>query len=164
MNEKLKKYLDEKKDEELSLVNAEKKRKLIGLGLYDKVYSPDNKYSDEYHFEEWDKETSQTKYYKKAPIEITDEEFELLKKYSNSTAKELFNKENTISKILSAIAWITFIFGFIAGIVAGASTFEYSEIFSWSLAFTWWCSSFISGMIFLGFAEIINLLEDIKNK
>ena len=70
--------------------------------MYEKVYSPENEYSAEYPFSEWDSVSSTTKYFKKLAYEITDEEYEEVKKYLKTS--------------------------------------------------------------FLGFTEIIKLLEDIKNK
>ena len=66
------------------------------------------------------------------------------------------------------MAWIIFIGGLIAGIVLGNVDVSYSyytyKEFSFAIALTYWAISFISGMVFLGFAEIIQLLSDIKEK
>lgn len=69
------KYAEKKKYEE------EKQKTLLELGLFEKVYSPDNKQSEEFSSFEWDRTSSTNKYYKKVPIEITDEEYQEVKKY-----------------------------------------------------------------------------------
>ena len=168
MNEKLKEFLDAKKDAEKKAYEEKKKDTLIELGLFEKVYSENNAYSIEYPWSEWDSENSINKYYKKIPMEITDEEYEEVKKYSK---KPVILGENPIATALTVIAWILFIGGFIAGIALGTVEVErgyyytYTDTeFSFAVAFVYWCASLISGTMFLGFAEIIKLLTDIKNK
>lgn len=169
MNEKLTKFLDKKRKEELDKLRREKTNNLIELGLYDKVYSPDNAYSDEYELYEWDSENNIGKYYKIVPIEITDDEYQEVKKYQkNEQSKE----KNVIASALVASAWFVFIGGFIAGIMFGNGE-VYKEVygeyivdteFSIGIAFVYWGVCFISGIMFLGFAEIIKLLDAIKKK
>ena len=77
-------------------------------------------------------------------------------------------KENGVAKALQLIGTIIYFSGFIAGIAFGqveVMGYYYTHTeFSWSLAFMWWIASAISGTMFLGFAEIINLLTAIKYK
>lgn len=77
---------------------------------------------------------------------------------------------NTVAIVLRVIAWITYIGGFIAGIILAQVEIpsEYSFLdpttaFSWTIALTYWAGSLISGTIFLGFAEIIDLLQGALN-
>ncbi len=168
MNEKLKNFLDAKKDSETKNYEETKQKTLLDLGLYEKIYSPDNKYSEEFYLAEWDSTTQASKYYKKVPIEITDEEYQEVKKYSK---KEVAPENNSVAVALTIIAWLIFIGGFIAGIVLGTVEVEkgyyytYTDTeFSFAIAFVYWCVSLISGTMFLGFAEIIKLLDAIKRK
>ena len=168
MNEKLKEFLDAKKEAEQKKYEEEKQKTLIELGLFEKVYSPDNNYSEEFSSCEWDSANSTNKYYKKVTVEITDEEYQEVKKYSK---KEETTENNPIATALTVIAWIVFIGGFIAGIALGTVEVErgyyytYTDTeFSFAIAFGYWCVSLISGTMFLGFAEIIKLLNDIKRK
>ncbi len=166
MNEKLKRFLDIKKEEERKKYEDEKERILIELGLYEKVYSPDNSYNEEYYFSEWDSANSINRYYKKVPVEITDEEYFELKKYSKKEEPPI---NNPIFTALTAIAWIIFIGGFIAGIALGMVEVEighyYTDTeFSFAIALVYWGISLISGTMVLGFAEIIKLLDAIKKK
>ena len=135
-----------------------KAKLLINEGLYHVVYSPDNVQSSEYPFEEYDATSGSMKHYKKVPMNVTNDEFEQIKKYS--TIDE--TPKNAISITLTVIAYIIFISGFIYGIYIGSE--YYVDEFSFSLAFISWIITLISGMTFLGFAEIIKLLEAIKNK
>lgn len=74
-------------------------------------------------------------------------------------------QKNTMSSVLTVIAWITFIGGFISGIVLARDSYSHTDaVFSFTVALTYWAVSFISGIFILGFAEIIKLLNDIKNK
>lgn len=168
MNEKLKNFLDAKKDSETKNYEKTKQKTLLDLGLYEKIYSPDNKYSEEFCLSEWDRITQASKYYKKVPIEITDEEYQEVKKYSK---KEVATGNNSVAVALTIIAWVIFIGGFIAGIALGMVEVEkgyyytYTDTeFSFAIAFVYWCVSLISGTMFLGFAEIIKLLDAIKRK
>ncbi len=168
MNEKLKEFLDAKKVAEKKKYEEEKQKTEIELGLYEKVYSPDNNYGGEFSSSEWDNATSTYKFYKKVPVEITDEEYQEVKKYSK---KENTTGNNPIATALTVIAWIVFIGGFIAGIALGTVEVErgyhytYTDTeFSFAVAFVYWCVSLICGTIFLGFAEIIKLLDAIKKK
>jgi len=65
---------------------------------------------------------------------------------------------NQIASVLKAIAWITFLLGFIAGIIIAI----YAETIVAGLLY--WFAAFISGIIFLGFAEIIDLLQRLVDK
>ena len=120
---------------------------------------PDNVQSSEYPFEEYDATSgSYETFTKQVPMNVTNDEFEQIKKYS--TIDE--TPKNAISITLTVIAYIIFISGFIYGIYIGSE--YYVDEFSFSLAFISWIITLISGMTFLGFAEIIKLLEAIKNK
>ena len=134
MNEKLKAFFETKKEEELKKqdeLNKKqeevKKKTLIDLGLFEKVYSPDNKQSDEFSCYEWDSINSTNKYYKKVPVEVTDEEYEEIKKYSKQTEDIIhnnFNRYNYVAISLTVIAYVIFIVGFIAGILFGITDVE----------------------------------------
>lgn len=126
--------------------------------------------SYEFYLPVWDEINLMTKYYKKVPIEITDEEYLELKKYAKKEVKSASdNSANSVASVLKVIAWLVMICGFVAGIILGnvevtkGTYYIYTTTeFSFAVAFTYWCGAFISGMIFLGFSESIQLLSDIK--
>lgn len=81
--------------------------------------------------------------------------------------------ENAVGKALKTFAWATIIVGFILGIVMAEVEVPYESIlfgydtrteFSWTIALTYWSDAFLAGLIFLGFAEIIILLQKIVDK
>ena len=146
MHEKVAQFLNEQKE-------LEKKEVLLELGLYEIEYSPTRTRSSEYPYYDLDSERK-ARYYKITYFDISDEEFEKIKKYYKPEPKFGISK-NPICKILTAIAIITYIAAFIAGCC-------FAEEILISLIF--WISGFISGSMFLGFAEIIKLLDNIKNK
>ena len=76
MHEKLKEYFGKAEEKENKLTAQE----LISAGLYEKEYSEKNEYSHEYPDSEWDEENKKQKYFKKVPIQLTDEECEKFKK------------------------------------------------------------------------------------
>ena len=79
--------------------------------------------------------------------------------------------ENKTSKKLKVIGVLTIIFGIIGSLICGAAfpsiTYEYSyyrgydiqETYNWGLVLICAISSFISGLCFIGFSEIIALLQ-----
>ena len=61
---------------------------------------------------------------------------------------------------MRVIGIIVYIFGFIASFFLGVD--RYGDISA--MVIVWWIVFFIIGTFYWGFAEIIQLLEDIKNK
>ena len=86
--------------------------------------------------------------------------------YSN----DIQTGQNAIAGLLRVIAWITFIGGFFAGIALANVEIPYTYIsgsyteFSFPLALAYWAGFFVSGTVFLGFAEIIQLLQQLIDK
>ena len=77
MHELVQQFLN-KKEEELQAKKERKKAVLLNeLGLYEKEYSSESTYSQEYPFSEYDSETQTNKWYKRNPIQITDDEYEI---------------------------------------------------------------------------------------
>ncbi|WNF38794.1 hypothetical protein RJD24_10380 [Bacillaceae bacterium IKA-2] len=76
-----------------------------------------------------------------------------------------FKRENTISMVLFVIGIIYIFLGFILGLALGVEG-TFGQRF-WSVTFTWWTIGFVSGMTFIGFSDIIELLHqsnDLKRK
>ena len=154
MNSLIENYI-EKKEKEKAEKRLEAKKELAAkLGIFEKEYSPNNEYSEKYPEYEFDNETQSSKYYKKIPVEITEEEYQALLKYQSD---EDNSKSNTVSTVFRVLGSITFVVTAIAAIVIGSSG---STVEAISMAIT----GFVSGMVYIGFAEIIQLLNDIKNK
>ncbi len=90
----------------------------------------------------------------------------------NYNYKENYNtnmastESNKMAKILRVIAVIEIICGFIVGGVLGDSfgVGYYGYEFNWGLCIGIIVASFINGIFILGFAEVIQLLQDIKDK
>ena len=78
-------------------------------------------------------------------------------------------KENTIGLIIISLGTFILIFGIILSIVAGIvfplKNFSYNdaiiieESYNWVIALIGSMASFITGICFIGFGEIINLLQ-----
>ena len=138
----------------------------------------------EYPCVENDKKLNVPLRYKKVPVKVTDEEYEEIlanmgakpmtvaltdeerEKLVNGIKSQTNNKyipddENNIAKLLMIIAVTTYIGGFILGLIFGYDEYDDFDVF---MALIYWSSAFISGTMFLGFAEIITLLTAIKNK
>lgn len=88
----------------------------------------------------------------------------VLPEEKKSTQKsDAISNENTVGGILKAIGILILIIGTIGSIVI-ASTGSYRHEFSFTGFILPEIGTIVSGMMILGFAEIIQLLEDIKNK
>ena len=119
MDAKVKAFLESKKQEKILDNEKNKAETLISLGLYEKVYLPEGVESEEYVFSEWDNNESIFKYYKKVPVVVTNEEYNEILKYANETKRETTTSKNSIAIVLTVIAWVIFVIGFIMGIVFG---------------------------------------------
>lgn len=150
MNEKVQAFLDAKRQEELVKKQAEKDKLLVDLGLAEKEYSPNGSWSAEYP--EYDRETKSS--YKLKAIAVTDEEFAEIKKAAGENTNSA--SSNGIAATLTVIAWITYIAGFIAGVAS-------MEMLQGFVLFIW-LAAFLSGTMYLGFAEMIKLLTQIRDK
>lgn len=73
------------------------------------------------------------------------------------------NSNNKMASILRVIAIIEIVCGFILGGILG-DTFEIGYDYNLGLCIGIIVASFISGIFILGFAEVIQLLQDIKDK
>ena len=147
MNEKLKQFLDAKKEEEEKKYQDEKKKTLIKLGLSERVYAKEGEDLSSFPVSEYDPEMEAYRFYRDQAIDITDEEYEQLKMYLKSTTK---SKTSPVAMTIRALAIVVLIGGVIFSAVYDIPTF------SWS--------SFVYAMMTLGFAEIIQLLHEINNK
>lgn len=157
MHELLNAFISKKENELKEKKEQEKNGLLLSKGLFEKVYSEDNTYDSEYCYSDW--KDGKSYYYKKVPIEITDNEYEKLKELCEPS--EIKEENATLATILKVIAWLIFIGGFIAGLIFGEEAGYYE--FSFAVALIYWVVSFISGIFILGFAKIIELLNTIKN-
>jgi hypothetical protein len=70
------------------------------------------------------------------------------------------NNENTVGKILKVIGGIIIVVGIIFGLIIGSRAGRFGLIPSVYIIVT----TFVSGMLFIGFAEIIKLLHEINLK
>lgn len=167
MNKIVQEFINKKKAEIENNKNKEKRELLMDLGICEKEYSQSSAWSEEYPDYEYDQETKEGRYFKKIPINITDEEYEEILKYCKQSDNTTpVNKENKVAKVLTGIAYAIFIIGAILGFVMGYTKdiLDDTYSFSFAVAIAWWGVSFIGGMFMLGFAEIIKLLNAIKNK
>lgn len=149
--------------------NSRKAKILISEGYYTKVYSPDNRKSEFYPETEWNSVSGIPKYYKKVPVNVTDEEFKIIEEHYESSDKD--SASNPVAKALQIIAYSVYVLGVIMGFVIGnyELSFElinpyYENDFSLLVALVCWIVFFVVGTTFLGFSEVIRLLQDIKTK
>lgn len=195
------KYIESMKKEQ----KLNRDKKLVELGLYRKETATQKDYDI------FTEDCGVLKYYKKVPIEVTDEEYEEICKYSKvattTNTTNIAAKENIVSTIFFRIALVIWILGVIGSVFIArqpASTANYlnsietyettdlydlydtddtddsyylddtnntddsdntsETVFSWTIFIIGILTTFVSGMIFWGISEIINLLQKIYNK
>lgn len=138
---------------------SERDEILIEAGLYDKIYMPEtdavNPYKNEslkydYPESEYDEKKGRTVYYRKQAIKVTDEEYEAI-------LRCISGDKNLLADIITWGAYIVFAIGFIVGIPIGTSSGFATTLMVWLIAG-------ISGISLLWFAEVLKLLQDIKNR
>ena len=166
MHKAIEEYILKQQNKQREELEKEKADFLISKGLFEKVYSQKEEYDPEFPLSEWDEQTKKYKEYKEVPIEITDEEYQLLLDVTKPASKK--KTTNGVATALAVFAWIIFIGGFIGGISAGNQAGSlasyYRNTFSLETAAIVWAVSLVAGLFTLGFSEIIKLLNDIKNK
>lgn len=98
------------------------------------------------------------RHYKKVPVKLTDEEYQAIAKYVKSK-KEITeqNQSSFASTSLRVIGVTTLIIGILSGLIIMAD----EEVFTGFIVLV---SSFISEVMLIGFAEIIELLMAIRDK
>ena len=74
-----------------------------------------------------------------------------------------YTENNKMAMILRVVADAEIVCGFIVGAILG-DTFEIGYDYNWGLCIGIVVAGFISGIFILGFAEVIQLLQDIKSK
>ena len=158
MNERLQEYLNKKAEEKRAKYESERDANLIAAGLFEKRFSPTGKAEDpEYPFSQWNKTENRMMYYKKVAIVVTDEEYEeFLKAGPVKTAVVEEESKNAVASTLFGIAVTIYILMGLVGLIAMIANF----VMGLGVMF----GGFISGSVFLGFAEIIKQLQKINDK
>ncbi len=167
MDKTVESYIREKEAKITNTAEKEKRDFLISQGLYKKVYVdiPEGVEPPEDVEWEYDSTLDIYKFYRNDPLPVTDEEYRKMLELNNQ-GKSSSNK-NAVGSTLTVIAWVIYLAGFILGIIMGAAIpdiYNYDSEFNISLAMSYWAQAFIHGTLILGFAEMIKLLHDIKNK
>ena len=154
-------YLNRKRQEE----ENKEARKIVDFmfeeGLYTKEYhNGDSNTINKYPF----LDKAENKRYRKVPISLTDEELKEINILMQEKEKKEAGRKNIAEPDDgNTVAAILRILGFIIlciGIVAGFIRLEESS----DIAMTCWVVGILSGALFIGFSEVIKLLQEIRNK
>ncbi len=134
MDAKVKEFLDAAKAKE----KKERDNHLISLGLIDEGKTQ-REYSQNYGagFYQWDEEKKMYYNDKAVPVEVTDEEYEEIKKYSSKNAVESVELDNGAESFLKVINIIVLIIGIIATVgllIAAANSYRGGGVYVLSAA------------------------------
>jgi hypothetical protein len=147
VKEKVQEYLRKSKEQEL-----------IRRGLKQRKYYKTEELTPEL-MDTLDFDDKKSQYYEIGACDVTDEEYREILKVPIAQ----IDSKSSLPYIFFVISAILFLGGLIVGIkVAIPKTFL--DSFNWQLAMIIWFSSFITGIIFIGFGKIIELLDEINNK
>ena len=164
MNERVQAYIEQQEAKQTAENKREKEEILIKLGLVEKKYAPDDQNREGYPYVDVINGTPRR--YKNVPIEISDEDFQKVKalydkqflsrkmppRIRSHVSSDGYEEKDPIAVALTVVASIIFIIGFFAGIALGSNS-------SFVLTILYWVLSGITGLMFLGFARIIKLLN-----
>ena len=153
MHEKVEQYILKKEKELEAKRLKERDDFLRKLRLYEKIYSEKNEASDEFPEWDWD-ENGHKRFYKYQIIEVTDEEYEKICALTDVQEEKTIGS-NGVATALKAIAIVVYILAFIVGLMSVSNPF---------MMLTIWVAYFVVGTLFLGFAEIVRLLNVIAQK
>lgn len=138
----LKEFLDKKQAEQRKEFESERDQLLVSLGLvkFEKEYSPSGKQTGPYV--KYDEEAKNYYYVKhKTPIEVTDEEYEQIKKYAlTQKPKKLqtLQKSNEVDgtewglKLVNGVFWVLAIIGFVIVIYLASGALFDDEAFRYA--------------------------------
>ncbi|NLB62262.1 MAG: hypothetical protein GX802_07620 [Clostridiales bacterium] len=152
MNPKVEEYINRKRKEVVDRQLRERIRILDDAGLCERKYVKE-KTPETF----WD--AVKEKHYIPMPYEVTDEEFEEVKKYAVERTKA---KPNAVASALHTIAILIYFLAFLVGSYISAKKL-FGDI-SFFITLLYWGAGFVVGTIHLGFAEIIKLLQNLNNK
>lgn len=156
MHPRVEAYIKEKESLRRAAYEKEKQRFLVNEMFFDFIPNPDaTGYSEESPNYRFDPETGKGMYGKNVPIDITDEEYELMR---TTASKDVSSANNAIATALRIIACIAYV------VCTIASFPFFDSSYGFTVGLTLLISGLISGTVFLGFAEIISLLHKINNK
>ena len=82
----------------------------------------------------------------------------------NEPKREVTIYDNLTSNIITITGYIVIVVGIIVGFAMASNKGTYRDEFLFSTAFTIWASSILTGIVLIGLAEIIKLLNSINQK
>ena len=166
MNEQIKAYLEEKAAKQAAAERERRAKILLREGLFTREEVPERPehLTDEYEFESKTGENgfeTQLIYYKKTPLEVSEEEWKQIEQYAEDSGKGEEKSSNGVASLLKGLAFMVYLLGFILGIVMGKD--PYGD-FSFGMALAYWVVGLFSGTMLLGFSEVVRLLHEINQK
>lgn len=151
--------MSERIEEAIKELNAKKEAEdqkkraalLMRLDICDREYNPDARgYTRAYP--NWEN----GKYFKKIPLEVTDEEYAQICELVEEEVPTV--KSPNIVAVLKVFAYIVFFVGFIMGIILGFALDNIIVLFSYLII------AGILGTVLFALAEIVSLLSEINSK
>lgn len=106
----------------------------------------------------------------KVKCEVCGKEFEMINPeygcpYCHGNMESEDYNHNSVSSILKIVGWIILMIGFIGSIILGSSVhFDNSSDFNYAIMIVGCMSTGISSLVLFAFAEVIQILHDIRRK
>lgn len=153
MSEILKEFIEKKEAERKAVREKERNDVLIELGLFKKVYSESDGWSSEYPYRD---DSNCDKYFAREVLDISDEDYARILELTKPKVKN----NNKMVNVLTIMAVIIFVVGFMIGLIGGSAHYEFEFVTAMYI----WVISFFCGLSFLVYAEIIKILHNIYLK
>lgn len=165
MNKRVENYLNFQKEEEKKRQAAYREKVLVSAGLYEREYVPKEQGDDNWDESlTWDPQAQQ--YYKKVGIEVSDEEFREIEKYTAEKAdngeKGMFaNVGQKIMDLASLVCWLGIILSILTGIIMMAVS-ENLILLGLLIAVVGSLGSWIGSWFTYGFGELLETTKRIE--
>ena len=135
MDPKLKEFIDKAQAKERNAYEKERDAMLLSLGLVNEDNSITREYSPDYEYPYINYDPKKNAYYREikgTPITITDEEYELLKRYAPDTAqKQVKSISNGAENFLAVINIIVLLVSIICSVVIMGSLADTHDSFGY---------------------------------
>ena len=166
VNEQIKAYLEEKSAKKAAAEKERRAKILLREGLFTKEELPERPESltDDYGGFESERDEQGNvliHYFRKVPLEVSDEEWEQIEKYAEVKDKDEEKDSSGVASLLKGLAVVVYLLGFILGIAMGKTLLG---DFSFGIMLVYWIAGLFAGTLLLGFSEVIRLLHEINQK
>ena len=167
MNERLRRYVVNKAQEEKKKEQAYRQKILLEEGLFEKEFPLNDNQLDYNVYTEWDAEAR--RYYRPVPIDVSDEEFAQIEKYCANRKNQEEGMFSNIGKKLMGLAivlfWLDIVGCFFGGLIYVKDMPKEEAPFVWiGIVLVGVLVAYISSWFLYGLGQLIDDTHAIRKK